>query len=183
MFRVRCNLDDYQVNRGWYHIQVPKVTARRLFGTNTVMPFKRPSGFTINARTHDQHGEPYRQYKRPRSLDDWADQYNRPAEAGNTQAYPISTSQGATPEYMSYPAPWGGTHWQSWYWLPYLPHGYSTDPVTHWVVYQCACTLSRSNMKSFLQSWSDLVFPESSMLSHVSGTREARVCWQCGTLW
>ena len=38
-------------------------------------------------------------------------------------------------------------------------------------------------MKSFLQSWSDLVFPASSLLSHVSGTREARVCWQCGTLW
>ena len=26
VFGVSCNLDDYQVNRGWYHIQVPKVT-------------------------------------------------------------------------------------------------------------------------------------------------------------
>ena len=162
---------------------MPKVTVQRLFGTDTIMSFKSPSGFTINARTHDQQGEPYRLYKRPRSSGDWADQYDRPAEAGNKQAYPVSAGQGATPEYMSYQAPWGGTHWQSWYRLPYLPHGYTTDPYTHWVVYHCACTVSRRQMKSFLQSWSDLVFPASSLLSHVSGTRAARVCWQCGTLW
>ena len=115
VFGVSCNLDDYQVNRGWYHIQVPKVTVQRLFRTDTIMTFKIPSGFTLNARTHDQQAEPYRQYIRPGSSGDWADQYDRPADTGNKQVYPISTGQSATPEYMSYQAPCVGTHWQSWY--------------------------------------------------------------------
>ena len=69
-FGVSCNLDEYQVNRGWYHIQVPEVTVQRLFGTDTIMTFKSPM---LNARTHDQQDEPYRQYKRPRSSSKWAD--------------------------------------------------------------------------------------------------------------
>ena len=52
------------------------MTVLVLFGRDTIMTFKGPSGFTINARTHDQQGEPYTQYKRPRSLGDWADQYD-----------------------------------------------------------------------------------------------------------
>ena len=115
VFGVSCNLDDYQVHRGWYHTQVPKVTVQRVFGAETVMSFKSPSRCIVHARTHDQQGEPYRPYKRPRASQDRADQYDRPAEAGYRQAYPVSASHRSAPENSSTQASWGGTYGQSWY--------------------------------------------------------------------
>ena len=38
-------------------------------------------------------------------------------------------------------------------------------------------------MQSYLQSWSNLVLPECSATLQESRVKEARVCWQCGTLW
>ena len=44
MLGVSCSLYDYQINRGWYHIKVPKVTVQRLFGKDTTMFFKKTNG-------------------------------------------------------------------------------------------------------------------------------------------
>ena len=62
---MELSMTPAQISRGFYHIEVPPDTARRLFNGLQVVDLKHQEGWDVRLRTHDARGNPFTPF-RPR---------------------------------------------------------------------------------------------------------------------